>query len=313
MKSGIFSLVLAVLLCSCSRSATPEKGTLIPLYEGAAPGSEEWTHQEGVQTAPDGTRTLFNVVSPTLEAFVPDNPCGSAVLVVPGGGFMILSYDTEGTRVAERLNENGITAFVLKYRTGPLFTESGKAATNFAEAMAAVSRDVRQAEASAEAGGADLAEGKGAYDWASRTEGISYAYEDASNALCWIRSHSKEYGIKKLGMVGFSAGAITALHQAQCHDGLSRPDFVGAVYGGWDSLFSVPSDGMPLFLCSPVDDVFLPEESIRVYKAWHQAGFPVEHHFYYKAKHGFGANSTGHSSDAWMDAMIAFMKDVDFL
>ena len=133
--------------------------------------------------------------------------------------------------------------------------------------------------------------------------------------MSYLHAHAAEYGLGKIGMMGFSAGAITTLHQATTHDQDSRPDFAGIIYGGWEEdSFSVPEDAMPMFMCSVVNDVFFtPEQSLRVYEAWRGAGFPVEYHTYYKADHGFGAVPTGNSSDAWMDTMFAFMKDVEFL
>ena len=58
---------------------------------------------------------------------------------------------------------------------------------------------------------------------------------------------------------------------------------------------------------------FPSSQSLLVYDAWHGSGVPVEYHTYFVAQHGFGAIPTGHSSDAWMDAMFAFMRDVKFL
>lgn len=44
-----------------------------------------------------------------------------AVIVVPGGGYCVKSMEDEGTKVAKRLQEQGITAFVLWYRTNPYY------------------------------------------------------------------------------------------------------------------------------------------------------------------------------------------------
>src|SRR4029078_818685 len=41
---------------------------------------------------------------------------GTAVIVLPGGGYGNLAMDHEGKQIAEWLNSQGITAFVLKYR-----------------------------------------------------------------------------------------------------------------------------------------------------------------------------------------------------
>ncbi|HWA81849.1 MAG TPA: alpha/beta hydrolase [Fimbriimonadaceae bacterium] len=54
---------------------------------------------------------------PTLTPYVPAHPCGSAVIVCPGGGYEGLA-DHEGSAYALFLNRLGVTAFVLKYRLG---------------------------------------------------------------------------------------------------------------------------------------------------------------------------------------------------
>ena len=41
-----------------------------------------------------------------------------AVIVCPGGSYFWLDVETEGYGVAEWLKQNGISAFVLNYRTG---------------------------------------------------------------------------------------------------------------------------------------------------------------------------------------------------
>jgi len=57
---------------------------------------------------------------PTLTPYLPDpaKATGAAVLVLPGGGYSGLSMDHEGKAYAQWLNQNGVTAFVLKYRLG---------------------------------------------------------------------------------------------------------------------------------------------------------------------------------------------------
>jgi acetyl esterase/lipase len=54
--------------------------------------------------------------TPNLTIFLPENPTGEAVVICPGGGYGGLAINHEGYDVAKRFNENGIAAFVLKYR-----------------------------------------------------------------------------------------------------------------------------------------------------------------------------------------------------
>ena len=87
--------------------------TVIPLYDTQTPNSiptkdnEHWTTYN----------FLANISQPTLTVFSPTkNHSGTAVIVIPGGGYAALNIRYEGYDVAKRLNELGITAFVLKYR-----------------------------------------------------------------------------------------------------------------------------------------------------------------------------------------------------
>ena len=57
---------------------------------------------------------------PTLTAFIPDKPTGAAMIVCPGGGYNVV-VDHEKDPVAEWLNTQGITAFVLVYRVAPRY------------------------------------------------------------------------------------------------------------------------------------------------------------------------------------------------
>jgi acetyl esterase/lipase len=54
-----------------------------------------------------------------LTVFLPEkqNSSGVSVIICPGGSYYWLDMDNEGFSVAKYLNQHGITAFVLKYRT----------------------------------------------------------------------------------------------------------------------------------------------------------------------------------------------------
>ena len=83
------------------------------------PARKSWTVPESVSTSPTGDRTISNVSDPTLTVFLPDPAIatGTAVVLAPGGAMRVLGMDSDGTQVAKWLNEKGIAAFVLKYRT----------------------------------------------------------------------------------------------------------------------------------------------------------------------------------------------------
>jgi acetyl esterase/lipase len=61
---------------------------------------------------------VSGVRRPTLDVYpAKSNPSGTAVIILPGGGFSYVVPDLEGSEAAEWLNQIGITAFVLRYRT----------------------------------------------------------------------------------------------------------------------------------------------------------------------------------------------------
>ena len=61
---------------------------------------------------------IRHVKTPDINVFRPSrrNATDKAMLVIPGGGYRQLAYDSGGTEIAQWLNSKGITAIVLKYR-----------------------------------------------------------------------------------------------------------------------------------------------------------------------------------------------------
>src|SRR4051812_2653211 len=75
--------------------------------------------------APNATGTT-DEDKPAIIPFIPEpaKRNGAAILVVPGGGFTIRAVDHEGVLVAQWLKDQGITAFVLRYRLRPMYTRN---------------------------------------------------------------------------------------------------------------------------------------------------------------------------------------------
>lgn len=86
---------------------------LIPLWPEGVPGARA---NLGAEQNKDGR--IANVSEPTLTLVGPavDRPNGTAVIICPGGGYVRLSADREGTQYANWLAGLGVTTFVLKYR-----------------------------------------------------------------------------------------------------------------------------------------------------------------------------------------------------
>src|SRR5690606_34949609 len=112
----VCSLIILLALCG---TLAPAQHKVIQLYEGKAPGSENWTWSEAVSDSNTwNTRVVYNVSTPTLTVFQPEKgkANGTALIIAPGGAFHALSIDSEGFHVAEWLAKKGVTCFVLKYR-----------------------------------------------------------------------------------------------------------------------------------------------------------------------------------------------------
>src|ERR1700722_8414183 len=84
----------------------PSQPDAIPLYPGVAPGSEGATQKEQWESLTKD-RVVRNVTQPTLTPILPakGKANGTAVIVAPGGGFMVLSMDKEGYEVGHWLDD----------------------------------------------------------------------------------------------------------------------------------------------------------------------------------------------------------------
>ncbi len=91
----------------------PERAAGIDLWPEGVPGA---LTGGGDEVEVDGE--VSGVHRPTLTPYLaPESRrTATAVIVCPGGGYGVVAIDREGTEVARRLNQVGVSAFVLKYR-----------------------------------------------------------------------------------------------------------------------------------------------------------------------------------------------------
>ena len=135
--------LLAALACLAALPATaqPRRVDIAPPAQppGAivlkTPGAQaSATPETWTMSNLDNVPVVQNVSVPTLTPFLPPRgkASGAAVIVAPGGGFVLLAMDHEGWAVAKWLQSQGVAAFVLKYRVLP--TEPGAAGLDKANA-----------------------------------------------------------------------------------------------------------------------------------------------------------------------------------
>src|SRR4051812_9496637 len=284
---------------SASKSATASNVAVaarkvIPIWPGVAPGSEGQTQKEVESRGPDGKRIVRNVTTPTLTAFLPDpaTATGAAVVVCPGGGFRMLSWDSEGTEVAEWLQKRGVAAFVLKYR----LKETAASQEEFGREMMAFFLGLaRSKDRGSPDGSKALAEDM-------RKTGAT-GIADGRQAVKVVRQHAAEWGIKadRVGMLGFSAGGIVTNGVAMGEDAASRPDFAASIYAPFFGETQVPRNAPPLFILCASDDSIAEAGSVCLYSEWKAAGRPAELHIYEKGGHGFGMTPKGLPVDHWVE------------
>jgi dienelactone hydrolase len=267
----------------------------IRLYENGPPGPKQTRQKPAIKTL-YGEPKAINVNDPTLTLFRPDpaKSIGTAVIIAPGGGFEFLSITSEGTDVARALAARGITAFVLKYRLNPMPSKVEDVRARFEQMVA------RQLQDPPEIRGQDR----------FATIGAQQAIADGAEAIQLVRENAASWGVApdRIGLLGFSAGGMLAMHIALRHDAETRPDFVASIYGTMPAGFPVPADAPPLFLAVAADDGLFGGATTPIFRAWRGAGREVELHIFQSGGHGFGMNRRGTSSDHWCDEYLWWLE-----
>ena len=91
--------------------------TIIPLYKDNIPNSKPAKDEEKSEQS-NGLLIISKISKPTLSIFLPpkEKANGAAIIIYPGGGYGVVAAGHEGTDIAKKFNEIGVTAFVVKYR-----------------------------------------------------------------------------------------------------------------------------------------------------------------------------------------------------
>lgn len=254
--------------------------------------------------------TDVHASSVTLTSYLTDtDKLSTGIIVCPGGSYCWHGMKTEGREVAEWLQANGISSFVLKYRVQgvlPYFTHSRL-----------------------------LFRGHQHPDMIS----------DLERAIQYVREHASEYGINpnRVGVIGFSAGGHLAMMSAEMINDKS-PDFVAAIYPVvsmshpdshkrsrrallgeyWksnramrDSLSlekHVPKDCPPVFLVNCKDDpVVKYHNSEMLDSALTAQGISHRYIQYQTGGHGFGVSVKKGTEEcrAWKKEFLQWIEELD--
>ncbi len=86
-----------------------------PLWPTEAPGADQ--PPAGTEKVGEGLR-YRDVEVPQYMLYQPEEPNGQCIVVLPGGGYSIVSGMNEGTKIAKWGLSQNITIIVVKYRVG---------------------------------------------------------------------------------------------------------------------------------------------------------------------------------------------------
>ena len=247
-------------------------------------------------------RALMGIVTPSVTAWVPENPNGTSIIIAPGGSYRRIVLDKEGIEIAKALAPLGVTSFLLTYRL-PGEGHDNRADAPLADAQRAV-RLVR--------GHAD--------EWSLDPERIGFLGFSAAGHLgaSLATGYSRE-----VYQVDNDEQAISA-----------RPDFVALVYpvvtmrdegvhaGSRAALLGdnptlqqqrnhspeehVGTDTPETFLVLADDDPSVPpENAVAFYSALRAAGVKAELHIFRDGGHGFGIVGAQHKPVAGWPQLLA--------
>lgn len=282
-----FLIFIAATPTACAQNQTSDTGSpvsnVVYLWENGAPNFEN--NKDIPERAQDWwVRDIHN---PSLTTFTPtSNLSRTAVIVVAGGGHKDLVFNSEGIKPAKYLQENGITAFALKYRLARELNSPYDIETDAAEDLR---RAIRWVRAHAE-------------DYNIDPDRIGVMAFSAGGELANLVTYYPNDG---------DAMAVDPVERVS-----ARPDFMIQIYPGPigmpDHLSTPPP---PAFFLAAFDDTG-PELTIsRHLQMYRQAGVPAEVHIFAQGGHAFnmGDRSNLETISNWRGRLTDWLKDSGYL
>lgn len=299
MKSRLLSCAAFAVLVSIASAqpavlpgVTLKASEVFNLWPGAAPGETGAFGPEHV--LPDRPRPfdqITDVSVPTLSVFLPpkDKANGTAILVIPGGGLERLAIEHEGYEVAQWLNDQGIAAFLLKYRVPARSQE---------QRWKAGLQDAQRAMGLVRAGAAK---------WGIDPDSIGTIGFSAGGEINVMLA---VYGERQYAPVDDTDRQPT------------RPAFNIVMYGGGfadiranelrpDILSRITKDTPPMFIAHAFDDAAL--SSVILMGALKRANVASELHIFGAGGHGFGVRDSGLPLAHWRELCLNWLGWQGFL
>lgn len=288
---------LAVLLSLCLVSPLLAQQPTMLLWPNGNPEPSKVTGPEMDPTT-DANRIVSgkvtvrvtNVSKPSLTVYAPpaDRNTGAAALVFPGGAYIRLAYNIEGTEVCEWLNSIGMTCVLVKYRV----PEEGHYPENI--------EDLEDAQQAMRITRAHAAE------WHIDPNRIGVIGFSAGAHLAVVLSTHPDFQGKTVPVSTINA----------------RPDFQMVIYPGWlnggdgkvNAAVTPTAQIPPTFLLQAENDYTAHVENALVYfQALKDAKIPAELHVFTEGGHGFGLRPTDLPISHWPQLAETWLHTIHVL
>lgn len=289
MKYLLTTALTALALCSAAQ-------TEIKLY----PEDSKTENKEQVRLDNDGrVQSISNVTVPSITVFLPDadKATGTAVILCSGGGLMAHSWGSDVVEMAQWLNQRGIAAIGLKYRTRTFGGNRPQPTQN--ERL-----DVTITEFD------KLKKSNTNPDQSGRPDAsIENAINDALRAMEIVGEHAAEWHIdtKKIGYLGFSAGGGVAIGAVLRNQKQPKAAFIATIYGPSLIDVDVPQNAPKLFVATRGDHKNVAAGLVSLYLDWKKAGANAEMHLYDDGAGPFGPNDPGNTSGTWRESFYRWL------
>ncbi len=287
------NLILLGLFMLFAAAFCQIKPDTLQLWPGAAPGALGSKPQD----------------IPTLAVCLPEpaKASGTAIVVCPGGGYGHLAMDHEGKQIAEWLNQNGVAAFILKYRIAPNYHHPSP--------LMDAQRALRTVRYHALEWGIDpqrigiLGFSAGGHLTSSAGTHFSQGTADAPDAIDQLSSRP-DFMVLVYPVISMK---IPTAHRGSRKNLLGeQPDT--ALVQFMSSEEQVTGHTPPTFLFHTSNDPVVPvENSILFYQALRRAGVAAEMHIYRDGRHGVGLAQQNPLLQSWPKLCLDWLKGIGML
>jgi acetyl esterase/lipase len=299
--SKFFALLAGVLFAGVAAAQTP--GCAIPGTDNAFLGIQTIRLWPG--TAPEAKGATCNDI-PALTLFEPreGSANGSAVIILPGGGYSHLASDLEGREVADWFTARGFRAFILSYRLSsngyplpvPLLDARRAVQTVRARALDYHISPNRIVVIGFSAGGHLAA-----------LSGTQFVPGDPNSDDPIARTSSRpDFLVLGYPWIGAISSDTSHLSYCKLFNVMDRCEALRTAYS--PDLF-VTKETPPTFIYHTFTDQTVPvEQTLRFYNALVKAGVPSELHIFANGPHGTGLGKGDPALDQWPNLLENWLR-----